>query len=1017
MKEKRITRCFFFVTALAALALVTAISTPATAQSPIPAGSVRIHYHRNNADYAGWAIYDWTGAKNPSPSYANPGNPQTGTDEFGVYWDIALADGASQLFFIVRNADGSVKNCQSDMVLDISSNGIEIWLLQDDCTIYSTKPRTDLVGNIKQARAYWVNRDTLAWFGAEPTDTYQLYYSPDAGITDVATSGAEGDGHAIQLSVDPNGLPQTIIDKFPFLKGATALKIPQAQLAQIPALLKDQLVLVKFNGLKAADATSLQIPGVLDDLFYFDGPLGALIEDDGVRFRLWAPTAQNVRLLVYDTPGGTVPTIYPMTQEDQGVWETKVGDRGCINHKYYLYEVTVFSRVEGNVVTNVVTDPYSLGLAADSVKSLVVDLGSPFTKPAFWNLVPKPPLASPTDIVLYELHIRDFSISDSTVPRNDRGKYTAFTNFFSLGMQHLRSLAKAGLTHVHLLPSFDISSVPELASEQKIPQIDLPIKGPDSEQPEDAIDAVKDQDGFNWGYDPWHYATPEGSYSTNPDGITRIREFREMVESLHLIGLRVVMDVVYNHTAAAGQDPHSVLDRIVPGYYYRLDANGNIYTNTCCPDTASEHRMFFKLMLDTLKIWAKEYHVDGFRFDLMSFSFKDNLLAIKEALHEIDPTIYLYGEGWNFGEVANNALGINATQANMAGTGIGTFSDRGRDAIRGGGPFDGGLSLVANQGFINGLWYDDNGASTLTPSQRRQQLLDAGDLVKLALAGTIKDYSLVDNHGDLVTGAQLNYNGQHAGYTLDPPDVINYISAHDNQTLFDNNQYKIPMATTMLDRLRVNNLGLALVTLAQGIPFFHAGDDLLRSKSFDKNSYNSGDWFNKLDLTYQTNNFAVGLPQEEDNKGDWTTMDPFLTNPALKPGFSDIYSAHLYFEDILRVRKSSPLFRLQTGDEVKQRVKFYNVGPAQQPALIVMAISDKVGPGLDPENKSIVVLFNVDKIPKTISLPGYAGISLTLHPVLEHSLADSIVKQSQYDAGTATFTIPPRTTAVFLERR
>ena len=490
-----------------------------------------------------------------------------------------------------------------------------------------------------------------------------------------------------------------------------------------------------------------------------------------------------------------------------------------------------------------------------------------------------------------------------------------------------------------------------------------------------------------------------------------------MVESLHLIGLRVVMDVVYNHTAAAGQDPHSVLDRIVPGYYYRLDANGNIYTNTCCPDTASEHRMFFKLMLDTLKIWAKEYHVDGFRFDLMSFSFKDNLLAIKEALHEIDPTIYLYGEGWDFGEVANNALGINATQANMAGTGIGTFSDRGRDAIRGGGPFDGGLSLVANQGFINGLWYDDNGASTLTPSQRRQQLLDAGDLVKLALAGTIKDYSLVDNHGDLVTGAQLNYNGQHAGYTLDPPDVINYISAHDNQTLFDNNQYKIPMATTMLDRLRVNNLGLALVTLAQGIPFFHAGDDLLRSKSFDKNSYNSGDWFNKLDLTYQTNNFAVGLPQEEDNKGDWTTMDPFLTNPALKPGFSDIYSAHLYFEDILRVRKSSPLFRLQTGDEVKQRVKFYNVGPAQQPALIVMAISDKVGPGLDPENKSIVVLFNVDKIPKTISLPGYAGISLTLHPVLEHSLADSIVKQSQYDAGTATFTIPPRTTAVFLERR
>jgi pullulanase len=1004
----KLTHYLFF---LAVLALVTAISARATAQSSIPAGSVRIHYHRSNADYAGWAIFDWTGALNPSPSYQNPGTPPPGSDDFGVYWDIALASGATQLFFIVRNADGSVKNCQSDMVLDISK-GPEIWLLQNDCTIYTTKPRTDLVGDIKAARAYWVNRDTLAWFGAEPNDTYQLYYSPDAGITDVATSGAEGDGKSISLAVDPSGLPQTIIEKFPFLNGATAFKISQAQLGQVPSLLEDQLVLVKFNGSQAVDATSLQLPGVLDDLFYFDGRLGAHFADGAVQFRLWAPTAQKVRLFVYDSPNGTIPTIYPMTQKELGVWETKAGNYSWVNQKYYLYEVTVFSRSEGQIVTNVVTDPYSLGLAADSVKSLVVDLNSPLTRPFLWNLIPKPPLAGPTDIVLYELHIRDFSISDTNVPAKDRGKYTAFTDIFSPGMQHLRSLAKAGLTHVHLLPSFDMASVPELASEQKTPDITIPISAPDSQQPQAAIAAVKDQDGFNWGYDPYHYGTPEGSYSTDPNGITRIREFREMVESLHSIGLRVVMDVVYNHTSAAGQDPNSVLDKVVPGYYYRLDDNGDIYMNTCCPDTASEHRMFFKLMLDTLKVWAKEYQVDGFRFDLMSFSFKDNLLDIQKALHKIDPTIYLYGEGWNFGEVANNALGVNATQANMAGTGIGTFSDRGRDAIRGGGPFDTQQSLVANQGFINGLWYDNNGSSAAT----LQQLLDTGDLVKLALAGTLKDYSLVDRNGNLVTGAQLNYGGQPAGYTLNPPDVINYISAHDNQTLFDNNQYKIPMATTMADRVRVNNLGMALIGLAQGIPFFHAGDDILRSKSFDKNSYNSGDWFNKLDLTYQTNNFAVGLPQAGDNQDDWATMDPFLVNPALKPGFTSIYSAHLYFEDILRIRKSSPLFRLQTGDEVQQRVKFYNVGPNQQPALIVMAISDKVGRKLDPNAKSILVLFNVDKIAKTISLPDYAGIPLELHPILRNSIADLVVKQSQYNAPTGTFTIPPRTTAVFLER-
>jgi pullulanase len=998
---------------LVPLAVFTAAQVQA--QSVLPPNTVRIHYHRTNGDYAGWAIYDWTGAKNPSPSWQQPGNPQTGNDDFGVYWDIALADGAPQLFFIVRNADGTIKNCPDDMVLTIATQGLEIWLLQDDCTIYSQKPDLNRVGNVQKAKAYWVNRDTIGWFGAEAGDTYRLYYSPTGGIT-VETSGVQG-GAFISLSIDPNGLPQSVVDKFPPLKGATALKISPADLAQVPALLKDELVLVKFSGDQPVDATSLQIPGVLDDLFSFDGDLGARPSGDQIRFRIWAPTAQSVRLFIYDEPGSTSPIIYPLNAIDRGVWETVIGDRSWLNRKYYLYEVTVFSRPEAQVVTNVVTDPYSLGLSADSQKSLVVDLSSPSTKPEHWSLIPKPPLARPTDIVLYELHIRDFSVSDESVPEADRGKYTAFAHLASRGMRHLRGLARAGLTHVHLLPAFDISSVPELVSEQRIPQIEVPISAPDSEQPEDAIDAIKDQDGFNWGYDPYHYGVPEGSYSTNPDGIARIREFRAMVESLHSIGLRVVMDVVYNHTSAAGQNPHSVLDRVVPGYYYRLDDNGDVYTNSCCPDTASEHHMFFKLMLDTLKSWAKEYQVDGFRFDLMSFSFKDNMLEIKRALHDIDPTIYLYGEGWNFGEVANNALGVNATQANMAGTGIGTFSDRGRDAIRGGGPFDGGSSLVANQGFINGLWYDDNGASTLTSAQRLQELLDAGDLVKLALAATIKDYHLVDNHGQFVTGAQLNYNGQPAGYTLDPPDVINYISSHDNQTLFDNNQYKIPMATTMADRVRVNNLGIAIVGLSQGIPFYHAGDDLLRSKSFDKNSYNSGDWFNRLDWTYQTNNFGVGLPQEEDNGGDWPTMTPFLRNPSIKPGSDAIYSAHLYFEDILRIRKSSPLFRLQTGEEVKQRVEFYNVGPSQQPALIVMAISDKVGSVLDPSAKSIVVLFNADKVSKTISVPDYAGIPLELHPVLRRSMADPVVRQSGYASKTGTFTIPPRTTAVFIERR
>src|SRR5260370_830097 len=278
-----------------------------------------------------------------------------------------------------------------------------------------------------QAKAHWVNRDTIGVFGTEPSDAYRLYFSLTGGITLETTTALTG--HAfIPLSVDPNGLPESVVDKNPFLKGAIALKIPEADLACVPALLKGQLVLMKFNGVQPVDATALQIAAVLDDLFYFDGELGARPSGDGVRFRLWAPTAQAVRLLIYDDPNGPVQTIHSMIEGDVGVWEMLVESNGLLNQQYYLYEVKVYSRQEGRVITNLITDPHSLGLSADSLKSLVVDLNSPLIRPIFWNSIPKPPLASPTDVVLYELHIRDFSISDPTVPEKDRWKDTAFTH-------------------------------------------------------------------------------------------------------------------------------------------------------------------------------------------------------------------------------------------------------------------------------------------------------------------------------------------------------------------------------------------------------------------------------------------------------------------------------------------------------------------------------------------------------------------------------------------------------------
>ena len=474
-----------------------------------------------------------------------------------------------------------------------------------------------------------------------------------------------------------------------------------------------------------------------------------------------------------------------------------------------------------------------------------------------------------------------------------------------------------------------------------MPQGDLAVLPPDSTQQQSAVLAVAARDGFNWGYDPFHFTVPEGSYATDPDGPQRIREFREMVRGLAAIGLRVVMDVVYNHTSASGQAEHSVLDRIVPGYYHRLDLDGAVTTSTCCANTASEHRMMEKLMVDSVVTWAKAYKVDGFRFDLMGHHMKSNMLKVQEALHALRPwkdgvdgrAIYVYGEGWNFGEVANGARGVNAVQGNMAGTGIGTFDDRSRDAIRGGGPFSG----LREQGFINGLFYDRNGT---IQGDELNALLQRSDWLRLGLSGNLASFRFEDRWGNTVAGRDLEYLGQRAGYAQDPVDDIKYADAHDNETLFDANQLKAPVATSMDDRVRIQNLGVSLIGLGQGIPFFHAGVELLRSKSLDRNSFNSGDWFNKLDFTGESNNWGVGLPPAPDNQANWPQLQPLLANPALRPAPPHMRRACDHMLEILRIRASSKLFRLPTGADVNAALSLFNTGPRQVPGVVAMTIAD-----------------------------------------------------------------------------
>ncbi len=332
-----------------------------------------------------------------------------------------------------------------------------------------------------------------------------------------------------------------------------------------------------------------------------------------------------------------------------------------------------------------------------------------------------------------------------------------------------------------------------------------------------------------------------------------------------------------------------------------------------------------------------------------------------------------------------------------------------RDSIRGGSPF-GDLQV---QGFINGLFYDPNALETRSADEQRQALNLFADRIRANLAGNLRDYSFVGANGDTVTGAQIDYNGNPTGYTLDPQENISYASAHDNETLFDVIQAKAPATATIEDRARMQQMGISLVMLSQGEPFFSAGDDLLRSKSGDKNSYNSGDWFNALDFTYQTDGWGHGLPPEGDNKSNWGVWQPLLGDPDLMPTEPVITATAAYFRDLLQIRQSSLLFRLRTADEVNQRLSFANTGADQIPGLIVMSLDDTVGENLDPNYAQIVVLFNANNAAQSFTLDSVAGMSFALHPVQMNG-SDPVVKDASFDADNGTFSVPGRTTAVFV---
>ena len=974
-----------------------------------------IYYFRQDGDYTGWALHAWNNETcNGYDQFADDGSTEwteglepTGTDDnYGVYWLFDTKAGADCANFIIHNGDAKDPG-DSDHTLSLTGDrwvfavsGVGLFTDPDDVT-------TDAPFAIQDAAAHFIGDGIIVT--QLSGDSLKLVSSSNGSLDENFD-----DSNALMLSSTTLSAEQQA--RVPHLTTSWNAYEFTATTAEQKALLKQQLVVASFDAEEApVAATFVQFSKALDVLYTVGEAdadevtdYGITYDSDAITAKVWGPTATDIKLVVYDA-NKTEIARHDMNYDDMtGVWSYTTADGEDYDRSFFKYQVEVYHPVTKRVETTTATDPYSANTSTNGRYSQFVNMMDEDLKPAGWDAHSAPTLANKEDGVILEAHIRDFSINDMTTTAANRGKYMAFTENGTDANNYLDTLAGSGVNIFHMLPANDIATIEEDESQR----IDLtntvgelcarnssaPVCGvesdsavihdvlagydPSTNDARDLINSLRGLDGFNWGYDPHHFNVVEGSYSSDPDGVARIKEFREMVQALHAKGMRVVLDVVYNHTSSSGLYDNSVFDKVVPGYYHRYnEVTGIIERSTCCENTATENRMIGKVVIDSLVHWAKYYGLDGFRFDVMGHMPADVILDGRDAVAEIDPDTYFYGEGWNWGEVANNRLFFQATQYNLADSEVGTFNDRPRDTIR---------------------------AAALSKST--SSLSDI-DHIRLGLAGTLQNYELVDQNGDKRKGVNF---GQ-SSYALDPADIINYVSKHDNETLWDFLQYTQNLPTDMSadSRVRIHSLSAAIPVLSQGLPFFQLGVDKLRSKSLDRNTYDAGDWFNAIDYTNMSNNWNVGLPIERADSFN----EALASNANSAVDQALIERSSSVFNEFIQIRQSSELFRLTDESQVIRRLGFHNTGPNQTKGLIVMSIDDGVGvTDLDSDHDAVVVVINGTDSQQSHTITSATGFSL--HPV-QMSSADTTVQSASFTEGTGegTFTVPAYTIAVFVKEQ
>jgi pullulanase len=590
--------------------------------------------------------------------------------------------------------------------------------------------------------------------------------------------------------------------------------------------------------------------------YYRGDDLGVLYSPGEILVKLWAPAAKEVEFRLYEKSSGGSPfRIEKMAATPNGVWQIRLD--GDFKDRYFTF------RVNDGEWLNETPGVDTKAVGSNGKRGLIYNPQE--TNPEGWEhdkpLEPK----NAVDAVLYELHVRDFSIAPSSGMKQ-KGKYLAFTETgtktprqLASGIDHLKEL---GITHVHLLPVYDFFTVDENYPYLK----------------------------YNWGYDPLNYNAPEGSYATNPDNISRIKELKQLVQALHAAGIGVVMDVVYNHT---GYTRRSWFNQTVPGYYYRQNRNGKFANASGCGnEIASERAMVRRYIINSLKYWASEFHLDGFRFDLMGIMDIQTMNEIRWHLDELRPGILLYGEGWaaDYSPMDERYRAVKHHVVNL--NGIACFNDDMRDAIKGNN-FD-----EKSRGFVNGRTLNE-------------------EAVKFGVVAACYHPSIVYGYVE---------SSKHA-WAKEPWQCVNYVSCHDNFTLYDKLRMSCPDAS--VDELKkMQKLAGALILTSQGIPFLHAGSEFCRSKKGNHNSYKSPDSINQI---------------------DWNLKDEHV----------DVFH---YYKKLIELRKKIGVFRMQSADEIR---KYLNFSQNYQPGVLAYSF-------LNCPNefnwKTIQLIFNAKKEPAIMEL-------------------------------------------------